>query len=87
MTDHNLFVCNCGNVDHQFIITSLDDDFISIEIHLSSVGIFNRLKYAIKYILGKRSRYNSGAFGEVLLNKSQTHSLIKTLKTHYEKMN
>lgn len=84
--EHNLFVCNCGDVDHQFIIRFFDDDFITIESHLSNTGLWNRIKYAVRYVLGKKSRYNSGAFGEVLLDKTQTGMLIETLKKHHERM-
>lgn len=84
--EHELFVCNCNDVSHQFIITCFDDDFITIETHLSNNGLWNRIKYAFCYILGKRSRYNGGAFGEVLLNKTQTAMMIETLKKHYERM-
>jgi len=85
-----LFVCSCGSVDHQFIITSFDDDEdyndLYVEVHLSDVGFWNRLKYAFNYILGKRSSYNSGAFSEILLNKEITARLIEVLQNHYRRM-
>lgn len=80
--DYKLFVCDCGNVDHQFIISSFDDEFIDIQIHLSDVGFWSRLKYAFLYVIGKKSRYNGGAFGEILLNREQTVKLIETLKNY-----
>lgn len=91
MMERELFVCECEDVNHQFIITYFDDDVfnneICIEIHLSDVGLWNRIKYAFHYVLGKRSRYSSGAFGEVLLNKEDTAKLIGTLQNYYEVMN
>ena len=91
MMERELFVCECEDVNHQFIITYFDDDVfnneICIEIHLSDVGLWNRIKYAFHYVLGKRSRYSSGAFGEVLLNKEDTAKLIETLQNYYEVMN
>jgi len=91
MMERELFVCECEDVNHQFIITYFDDDVfnneICIEIHLSDVGLWNRIKYAFQYLLGKRSRYSSGAFGEVLLNKEDTAKLIGTLQNYYEVMN
>jgi hypothetical protein len=38
------------------------------------------------YVLGKKSRYNNGAFGEILFDKSKTKELIETLTKHYEVM-
>ena len=75
-----LFVCHCGDVSHQFVVSSFDDEEeIYIEMHLSDVGFWNRLKYAFWYVLGKRSRYGCGAFGEVFLNKEQITHLIDVL--------
>ena len=89
--ERELFVCECEDVNHQFIITYFYDDVfnneICIEVHLSDVGLWNRIKYAFHYVLGKRSRYSSGAFGEVLLNKEDTAKLIGTLQNYYEVMN
>ena len=92
MTDFNsLFVCDCGDVSHQMIICFADDpdfnDTIFLEIHLTDIGFWRRLKYSIQYLLGKKSRYNGGAFSEVLLNKEKTASLIEALQKHYEVMN
>lgn len=86
---HELFVCSCGSVEHQFIITSFDDedyDDLYVEVHLSDVGFWNRLKYAFKYILGKRYKYGSGAFSEILLNKEITARLIEVLQNHHRRM-
>jgi hypothetical protein len=88
--ENTLFVCECGDVDHQFII-SFDqeegfNDTIFFQIHLGSVGFWNRLKYSIRYLLGKKSRYNGGSFSEVLLDKKQTKELIDILNKHLERM-
>lgn len=89
--ENTLFVCECGDVNHQFIVSyEPDEDFgnvVIVEIHLSDVGLWKRICYAFKYILGKRSRYSSGAFGEILLNKKQTALLIENLTKHYGRMN
>lgn len=91
MIERELFVCECGDVNHQFTIAHFEDDVfnneIYIEIHLSDVGLWKRIKYAFQYVLGKRSKYNSGAFGEVLLDKKNTAKLIETLQDYYEVMN
>jgi hypothetical protein len=86
--EHELFVCDCGDVSHQFIVTRFYDeyDYLYIEIHLSDVGFWRRLKYAFHYIFGQRSRFGDGAFGEVLLNKESTARLIEVLQENYERM-
>jgi hypothetical protein len=82
-----LFVCKCGDIDHQFVISEYDDDpeNIYIQIHLSDVGIINRIKYAIKYILGKKSRFSSGSFGEIILGPKETSKLVGILLKDKEK--
>lgn len=90
MIENTLFVCDCGDVDHQFIVSyDPDEDFgheVIVQIHLADVGFWNRVFYGLRYIFGKRSRYNRGAFGEVLLNKEQVKDLIETFTKHYGRM-
>lgn len=90
MENNTLFICQCGDVGHQMVISFDSDpdlsDIIWFQIHLSDVGLLNRIKYAIMYVLGKKSRYNNGAFGEILFDKSKTKELIETLTKHYEVM-
>jgi hypothetical protein len=87
--EHELFVCDCGDVSHQFVISRFYDEYeyLYVQVHLSNVGFWKRLKYSFYYILGKRSRFNDGAFSEVLLNKENTARLIKVLQENYERMN
>ena len=91
MEDNTLFICQCGDVEHQMVISYDSDpifnDSIWVQIHLSDVGLLNRIKYAIMYILGKKSRYGNGAFSEILLDKPKTKQLIDILTKHYEVMN
>lgn len=88
--DNILFVCDCEDVSHQMIISFDEDpsfnDFLFLQIHLSDIGIWKRLLYSIKYIMGKRSRFNSGAWAEILLDKEKTAKLIQTLQNYYEVM-
>lgn len=90
MENNTIFVCQCGEIDHQLVVSFDSDpdfrDFIWFQVHLSDTGLWNRLKYAILYILGKKSRYNAGAFAEVLFDKQKTKQLIDTLIKHYEVM-
>jgi len=90
MESKNLFVCPCADVSHQVIVSFDPDpdfnDFIYFHIHLSDVGLWNRIRYAFLYIFGKKSRYGHGAFAEVLFDKQQTKNLIDILTKHYEVM-
>jgi hypothetical protein len=76
----NLFICNCGSVEHQFIVR-LDDewDFVYVSIHLSPHPLHKRLINAIKYIFGHRSKY--GDFDEIILNEDDTKKLVNLLST------
>lgn len=89
--EHELFVCDCGDISHQFVISQFYDEYdyidnLYVQVHLSDVGLWNRLKYAFHYVLGKRSRYGNGSFGEVLLNKENTARLIEILQENYKRM-
>jgi hypothetical protein len=89
--ERKLFVCRCCDISHQFTVGFYPDYDIPgeviIEIHLSPVSIWRRIKYAFHYILGKRSQFGNGAFGEILLDKKQTKELIQTLENFYFQMN
>jgi hypothetical protein len=64
-----------------------DPDFnteIWLQVHLTPMPLWQRLKYAVLYVLGHKTNY--GSFAEVLLNKEKTKTLIDTLTKHYEVM-
>ena len=88
--ENTLFVCDCQDLSHQVIISFDSDphfnDEIFVSVHLSDVGFWKRVWYSLNYIIGKRSKFNGGAWAEVLLNKQKTAKLIQTLQTHYEVM-
>lgn len=75
-----LIVCDCGDIDHQMVLFHYKDEdfmeeYIIVNIHLAdSLSLWERIKYALLYIVGKRSIY--GAFGEILL----THKQVEELK-------
>jgi hypothetical protein len=88
LMENTLFVCDCGDINHQMVV-SFDSDpgfntEIWIQIHLTHMPIWKRLKCAVAYIFGYKSNY--GAFVEVLLNKEKTKQLIDTLTKHYGDM-
>lgn len=70
-----VLVCECFSPDHQYLFTVSEDDAIGggkenigyIHPHLVKKSFWYRLKYGIKYIFGRRSRY--GAWDEVIITK------------------
>jgi hypothetical protein len=82
MDNTEIFICECSSAEHQMIIRwdseDLDDDFVYVTIHLNpEYSIWNRVKHAIKYIFGYRSRY--GHFDEIILKKSDANNLQKVV--------
>jgi hypothetical protein len=65
-----LILCECSSLEHQVVI-SYEEDYeeMYFHIHLSKPRFLRRLKYAIRYLLGYRSRY--GAFEEVIISKDK----------------
>jgi|688.fasta_scaffold483423_2 hypothetical protein len=88
VNDHpnHLFVCDCGDLTHQFVISyfndffgdDLDDEFTYIHVHLTPHTFWKRLKIGIAYIFGKRSQF--GAFEEIILNSEECQRLSLILE-------
>ena len=83
-----LFICECGDPSHQFIISADKETtegpcaFISVHLNREH-NIFKRIWYAIKYVFGARSIY--GDFDEIIINPNDADRLQKVvdfLKTH-----
>ena len=67
-----LFVCRCYSIEHSFIVSS-DEDDVFIEVHLAGLPFWSRVKHAIRYLLGKKSKW--GDFEEILLSPEQALDL------------
>ena len=67
-----LFVCRCYSIEHSFVVSG-DDDDLFIEVHLAALPLRKRLWNAIRYILGKKSKW--GDFEEILLSPEQALDL------------
>ena len=67
-----LFVCRCYSIEHSFVV-SADEDDLFVEVHLASVPLWSRVKNAIGYILGRKSKW--GDYEEILLSPSQALDL------------
>jgi hypothetical protein len=78
---NHLFVCNCGHMEHQFVVSYFgppdDDEFVYVHVHLTPLSLWQRVKTAVWYVLGRQSPY--GAFAEVLLDQQQCLQLSKIL--------
>lgn len=75
--ERQLFICQCENTEHQMIFSYFSDDEdrdLFVTIHLKPErNIFKRIKNAVKYIFGHRSRF--GDFDEFMFNKKDADRL------------
>jgi hypothetical protein len=60
-----LFTCRCYSIEHSFVVSS-DEEDVFIEVHLSSLPFWKRVRHAVRYILGRKSKW--GDFEEILLD-------------------
>jgi len=67
-----LFTCRCGSMEHIFVITA-DDEDLFIEVHLAPLPLWQRVRQAVKYVFGYRSKW--GDFDEILLDPTQALQL------------
>lgn len=78
-----LFVCDCGDISHQFVVTYFqnDEDWneLFVQIHLNrNYNFFKRFIIALKYVFGFRSS-RFGDFDSIILNSSQVEELNQIL--------
>lgn len=77
--------CECYSDEHSYIIKydAFDDDDRTVYInpHLSDCGLWHRLKYAIQYIFGHKSKY--GCFDEILIS-AQNYQPLKNVVSYIE---
>lgn len=84
-TNHYFILCECGMPEHQIILefeSPANPDFNSLTIYanLNPLPVFTRLGNAIRYLLGKRSRY--GDFAEVLVDPDRVVPMIDFLESY-----
>lgn len=85
-----LFICECGDPSHQFIISAdketTEGPCVFISVHLNREhNIFKRIWYAIKYVFGAKSIY--GDFDEIIINPNDADRLqmvVDFLKKHQQ---
>lgn len=68
-----ILTCKCSSTEHTLIFESIDGD-VYVNMFLSELPLFKRIKLAIKYIFGYKCKY--GHYEEIILDKSN----IKELK-------
>ena len=84
--ERELFVCTCGDVQHQLVISYFDDEpELFVSIHLCKHGFLSRLLIGLQYIFGRQSIY--GAFEETVLEEKDVISLNELLTQRIEFFN
>lgn len=91
-SEQQLFVCDCGNVEHQIVLEFDPDEddsqwalmFLSYHLYQYK-GFFRRLMVGLRYAFGHRSKY--GDFGEMILNKEIVQNLYDFLGKFLEYVN
>jgi len=76
---HNLFVCKCNSVEHQFVVSQFDDEEeVYISVRLNAYGnVFKRLWRALKYVLN----IDNAEYDEVILDKENQQKLVECLSS------
>lgn len=81
--EHELFVCSCGDLEHQMVVSYFDDEpELYVSTHLCKYGFLTRLWIAIRYVFGKQSIY--GAFEETVLEEKDVIRLNELLTQRIE---
>lgn len=77
----DILVCECNSLEHQFAIW-YDEVYnqVYIEPHLNRRPLLDRIKYAIKYVLGRQSNY--GAFDEIIIKPIDADKIIEYLQKY-----
>jgi hypothetical protein len=79
--EKRVFFCECGYNEHQMVVETFDDDpAIYVSVCLSDSRCFlQRLKLAIKYVFGYKSKH--GMFAEMILDSKDANRMIEILKS------
>lgn len=79
---HRIILCECSSTEHQVIFHHDDDGDLFMSVHLQqSKGLWYRIKAAVKYIFGYRSRY--GHWDALTIGPEsipEFEEIVKTLK-------
>lgn len=75
-----LFICRCEDIQHQFIIRTVDFDKcpeVYMSVFLYPARFLKRLVYGIRYIFGHRTVF--GHFDEIILKPEDAPRLRKVV--------
>ena len=66
-----LILCECSSMEHQMVFVHFDEepDVIYVQVHLAKRPFWKRVGSAIRYILGRRSRY--GDWDEIIVSRER----------------
>lgn len=86
--DTHVFLCECHELNHQFVFTdSTDFGNVMLSVHLNPYyGIWQRIKIAFMYIIGKTIPY--GAYDCVVVKNTdwpKLQTIVDHMKSHLEK--
>jgi len=79
--EREIYVCDCSSLEHIVAFTyDEEDQFLYIQPRLNPKQSFlKRLRHAVKYVFGYRSRY--GDFEEIILNINDIQILKNRLNS------
>lgn len=77
----DIFICDCHSTEHQVVVYYENDEhddgmtypMCYFHIHLKHLPFWERVKYGLKYIFGRKCRY--GAFDEFIINPEDAEKL------------
>lgn len=89
--EHELIVCSCGDLEHQIILSTYDDDIFGADPYIYvSIGLrrdydfVRRLYVAVKYLFG--SVINSAYHTDVILDPANQKHIVNILSTKLAKI-
>lgn len=74
--EQEFFICRCNSSEHQLIFTYFSDEVdgdVYVSVHLKPDSFWKRIRNAIKYVFGYRSKY--GDFDEFIFKKEDANKL------------
>lgn len=86
---YELFICNCGDVNHQFVVTA-DDKYGEVEVFVEvrlnrNLPWYKRLVKGLTYIFGIGKPSIFGDYDEIILDKSHIEGLQKVIEVLKQK--
>lgn len=79
--EQEFLICKCSNTEHIVVFTWWADavyEEVYMDIHLKPLGFWERLKHAVKYVFGYRSRF--GDFDSIIIREEDAPKLEKIVE-------